>query len=61
MLRRDEKEQLAELNLIAGKRAKASTAYVSALNYLVTGTGAVVRRRVGATAGPHVRAGVAPG
>ena len=39
MVRRDEKEQLAELNLIAGKRAKASTAYVSALNYLVTGTG----------------------
>src|SRR5262249_38273901 len=37
MVRRDEKEQLAELNLIAGKRAKASTAYVSALNYLVTG------------------------
>jgi predicted ATPase/GAF domain-containing protein len=33
-----EKEQLAELNLIAGKRAKASTAYVSALNYLVAGT-----------------------
>ena len=35
---RDEKEQLAELNLIAGKRAKASTAYVSALKYLVAGT-----------------------
>ena len=35
---RDEKELLAELNLIAGKRAKASTAYVSALNYLVAGT-----------------------
>ena len=34
---RDEKEQLAELNLIAGKRAKSSTAYVSALNYLVAG------------------------
>ena len=30
----DEREQLAELNLIAGKRAKASTAYVSALRYL---------------------------
>jgi PAS domain S-box-containing protein len=30
----DEREQLAELNLLAGKRAKASTAYVSALNYL---------------------------
>jgi PAS domain S-box-containing protein len=35
---RDEQERLAELNLIAGKRAKASTAYVSALNYLVAGT-----------------------
>ena len=34
----DEKEQLAEFNLIAGKRAKASTAYVSALHYLVAGT-----------------------
>jgi len=35
---RDEKEQLAEFNLIAGKRAKSSTAYVSALKYLVAGT-----------------------
>src|SRR6185295_10221152 len=35
---RDEKEQLAEFNLIAGKRAKASTAYASALTYLVAGT-----------------------
>ena len=34
---RDEREQLAELNLIAGQRAKASTAYASALNYLVAG------------------------
>src|SRR5262249_26122369 len=34
----DEREQLAEFNLIAGKRAKASTAYVSALHYLVAGT-----------------------
>ena len=32
-----EREQLAELNLIAGKRAKISTAYGSALNYLVMG------------------------
>jgi len=32
-----EREQLAELNLLAGTRAKASTAYGSALNYLVTG------------------------
>ncbi|HEX3991890.1 MAG TPA: AAA family ATPase, partial [Acetobacteraceae bacterium] len=35
---RDEREQLAELNLVAGKRAKASTAYVSALTYLNLGT-----------------------
>jgi predicted ATPase/signal transduction histidine kinase/ActR/RegA family two-component response regulator len=33
----EEREHLAELNLIAGKRAKASTAYASALNYLTTG------------------------
>ena len=32
-----EREQLAELNLIAGKRAKAATAYDSALNYLGMG------------------------
>ena len=38
---RHEREQLAELNLIAGKRAKASTAYVSALNYLVAGAALV--------------------
>jgi PAS domain S-box-containing protein len=35
---REQKEQLAEFNLIAGKRAKASTAYASALKYLVAGT-----------------------
>ncbi|MEA3206523.1 MAG: hypothetical protein QOG92_2235, partial [Verrucomicrobiota bacterium] len=33
----DEREQLAELNLIAGKRAKLSTAYASALGYLLSG------------------------
>jgi predicted ATPase len=33
----EEREQLAELNLIAGKRAKASTAYRSALRYLIVG------------------------
>jgi PAS domain S-box-containing protein len=33
----DEREQLAEFNLIAGKRAKASSAYASALNYLIAG------------------------
>src|SRR5262245_11087030 len=34
---RDEREQVAELYLIAGKRAKASAAYASALRYLVSG------------------------
>jgi predicted ATPase len=34
---REDREQLAELNLVAGKRAKASTAYASALTYLVAG------------------------
>src|SRR5215510_7656709 len=34
---RMERENLAELNLIAGKRAKASTAYASALKYLIAG------------------------
>jgi PAS domain S-box-containing protein len=33
----EERERLAELNLIAGKRAKASTAYASARNYLCAG------------------------
>ena len=33
----DERERLAELNLIAGRRAKASTAYASALTYFVAG------------------------
>jgi serine/threonine protein kinase len=34
----EERERLAEFNLMAGKRAKASTAYASALNYFVAGT-----------------------
>ncbi len=34
---RGEREQLAAFNLMAGQRAKASTAYASALNYLTTG------------------------
>jgi predicted ATPase/GAF domain-containing protein len=34
---RDEHEHLAELNLIAGKRAKVSTAYTSALGYFIAG------------------------
>jgi len=35
---RDEREQLAEFNLIAGRRAKASTAYTSALKYFIDGS-----------------------
>src|SRR5262247_270397 len=38
---RDELEQLAKLNLIAGRRAKSSTAYVSSLSYLVAGAALV--------------------
>jgi PAS domain S-box-containing protein len=34
---RDEREQFAELNLLAGQRAKATTAYASALTYLTAG------------------------
>ncbi len=34
---RDEREQLSELNLIAGRRAKVTTAYASALAYLTAG------------------------
>jgi PAS domain S-box-containing protein len=33
----DEREQLAEFNLLAGQRAKASAAYASALTYLIAG------------------------
>jgi hypothetical protein len=34
---REERDQTAELNLIAGERAKVSTAYASALKYLIAG------------------------
>jgi PAS domain S-box-containing protein len=37
----EEREQLAKLNLLAGKRAKASTAYASALKYLIAGVALV--------------------
>jgi PAS domain S-box-containing protein len=33
----DEREQLAELNLLAGRRAKSTTAYAAAINYLAAG------------------------
>jgi predicted ATPase/signal transduction histidine kinase len=35
---RKEGEEVAELNLLAGKRAMSSTAYASALKYLISGT-----------------------
>ncbi|MFA1625052.1 PAS domain S-box protein, partial [Rhizobium mongolense] len=34
----EERAQLAKFNLLAGRRAKASTAYAAALNYFVAGT-----------------------
>lgn len=34
----EERLRLSELNLLAGKRAKASSAYASALNYFIAGT-----------------------
>ena len=37
IISRDERERLAELNLIAGQRAKASAAYASALTHLTAG------------------------
>jgi PAS domain S-box-containing protein len=37
IISRDEREQLAEFNLIAAKRAKAATAYAPALTYLAIG------------------------
>src|SRR5882724_10642010 len=39
---REEQEQLAAFNLIAGKRAKGSTAYASALTYLTAGAALLV-------------------
>ena len=38
MTSQDERDELAGLNLIAGKRAKASAAFASALGYLTAGT-----------------------
>ena len=58
---RDEREQLAELNLIAGRRAKASTAYASALSLSRRRRGPVGGRLLGAPARAHLRAGAAPG
>jgi PAS domain S-box-containing protein len=37
IISQEERDQLAELNLLAGKRAKGATAYASALTYLMAG------------------------
>jgi PAS domain S-box-containing protein len=42
ILSREERERVAALNLIAGKRAKTSTAYAAALNYLAVGRALLV-------------------
>ena len=41
----EEREQVAELNLIAGRRAKISTAYASALNYFDAGSALLTEDR----------------
>ena len=57
----DEREQLAELNLIAGKRAKASTAYASALTYLNLGATLLAEDALGAPARVDLCSGAEPG
>jgi len=42
---REERDQLAELNLIAGKRAKGAIAYASALTYLIAGSAQLAEDR----------------
>jgi PAS domain S-box-containing protein len=37
IISQEERDQVAELNLLAGKRAKGATAYASALTYLIAG------------------------
>ena len=41
----EERERLAELNLVAGLRSRASSAYASALTYLATGTALLAEDR----------------
>jgi PAS domain S-box-containing protein len=43
----EERDQLAELNLIAGTRARKSTAYAAALSYLITGCSLLPENREG--------------
>ena len=57
----DEREQLAEYNLLAGRRAKATTAYASALTYLAAGAALLPDELLGAPARTQLCAGAAPG
>ena len=41
----EERERIAELDLLAGKRAKAATAYASALRYLTAGAALLAEDR----------------
>jgi len=45
ILTQEEREHVAELNLMAGKRAKNASAYASALKYLVAGTALLAEDR----------------
>ena len=58
---REEREHLAELNLIAGKRAKASTAYVSALKYFIAGAALLGDDRWERRQRPGIRPGAGAG
>ena len=58
---REEREQLAEFNLLAGQRAMATTAYASALTYLTAGAALLPEDSVGAPARAHLCLGTAPG
>jgi len=59
--RQDEREQVAELNLIAGKRAKAATAYASALQYFNRWSRPAGGERMGAALPAHLRPRAQPG
>ena len=52
----EEREQIAALNLMAGKRAKKAAAFASALSYLVAGRGTGRRRRLERRPRSRVRA-----
>jgi serine/threonine protein kinase len=58
---RKEREEVAELNLMAGKRAKTSTAYASALNYFIAGAALLADDSWERLHDPHVYTGAEPG